>query len=392
MTAIERPLRIAIVSGEESGDLLGADLVDALQRLSGRQVELVGIGGRHLQEYGLVPLFDPGDIALMGISAILRDLPRLIRRIGQTARAIVDARPDCLITIDSPEFSLRVAKKVRAQDSSIPIVHYVCPSVWAWRPGRAPAMRPHVDRILCVLPFEAAELERLKGPPGTYVGHRLTRHAGVMKAAAMQAQKAPAQPDAEKTLLLLPGSRRSEVRSLIGAFGETVSLLKSRGSRLRLLLPTVPHVRALVEAETANWQQKPEIIVDQDGKWDAFGKADAALAASGTVSLELALSNVPMVSCYRIDRAAQLIQSMVTVWSASLPNLIADRPVVQEFYNQYVRPGTLARTMEALLSHTHARAWQLEGFAEIRRRMATERPSGELAAQSVLDEISGHQT
>ena len=153
-----RPLKIGIVAGEESGDLLGADIVAALKAATGREVELVGVGGRHLQALGLKPLFDAGDIALMGFSAVFRDLPRLIRRIGETARAIAAEAPDCLITIDNPDFTLRVAKKVRAANPAIPIVHYICPSVWAWRPGRAAAMKPYVDHILCILPFEPAEL------------------------------------------------------------------------------------------------------------------------------------------------------------------------------------------------------------------------------------------
>ena len=207
-----RPLKIGIVAGEESGDLLGADLVRALQRLSGREVQLVGTGGRHLQELGLSPLFDAGEIALMGISAVLRDLPRLIRRIGETARAVVAEKPDCLITIDSPDFTLRVAKKVRALDPSIPIVHYVCPSVWAWRPGRAPAMKPYVDHILCLLPFEGEALKRLGGPPGTYVGHRLTQDDGVKLARSMQDAPRDLSDACRKILLVLPGSRKGEVR------------------------------------------------------------------------------------------------------------------------------------------------------------------------------------
>jgi len=164
--ATDKPLKIAIVAGEESGDLLGADIVQGLRRATGRDIQLVGIGGRHLQAHGLNSLFDGSEIALMGFSAILRDLPRLIQRIGQTAKAIAAEKPDCLITIDSPDFSLRVAKKVRAADPAIPIIHYVCPSVWAWRPGRAVAMKPYVDHILCILPFEVKALSRLGGPPG----------------------------------------------------------------------------------------------------------------------------------------------------------------------------------------------------------------------------------
>ncbi|WP_137931164.1 lipid-A-disaccharide synthase [Mesorhizobium comanense] len=384
----DRALKIAIVAGEESGDLLGADIVRSLRQATGREVRLVGLGGRHLTELGLVSPFDASEIALMGFSAVLRDLPRLVRRIGQMARSIADEKPDCLVTIDSPDFSLRVAKKVRAANPSIPIIHYVCPSVWAWRPGRAPAMKPYVDHILCILPFEVRELERLGGPPGTYVGHRLTHDAGVLAAAKAQDVPRDLAADRVKTLLVLPGSRRGEVRRLVDTFGETMSMLRARGHRLRLLLPTVPHVADLVRSSVTKWDEKPEIIVESQRKWQAFGKADAALIASGTVSLELALAGVPMVSCYRLDPVARVVAPyLLSVWSALLPNLISDRALVPEFYNEYVKPNNLARQLEALLTDTGMRAWQKDGFAEIARRMATDRPSGEIAAGVVLRHI-----
>jgi lipid-A-disaccharide synthase len=385
------PLRIAIVAGEESGDLLGADLIRALRPLSGRPIEIVGVGGHHLQAEGLKSLFDPSEIALMGFSAIVRDLPRLIRRIGATARAIVAAKPDCLVTIDSPEFSLRVARKVRAAAPAIPIVHYVCPSVWAWRPSRAKAMRPHVDHVLCLLPFEPAELERLGGPPGTFVGHRLTHEPGILDAAEAQRQRLAPSGDAVRTLLLLPGSRKGEVGRLIEPFRGTLDILRRRGNRLRVLLPTVPNVRAMVEAATAAWTEPPEIIADVAGKWQAFGRADAALCASGTVSLELALAGVPLVACYKLDWLARRLSFLVTTWSASLPNLIADRVTVPEYYNEQARPGHLARDLEALLTDTPIRRWQLEGFDEIRRRLSTERPSGDIAADVVLQRVGGNR-
>ncbi|WP_434722685.1 lipid-A-disaccharide synthase [Mesorhizobium sp. RIZ17] len=381
----DKPLKIAIVAGEESGDLLGADIVEALKRTTGRDIRLVGIGGRHLQARGLASLFDGSEIALMGFSDVLRDLPRLVRRIGQTASAIAAEKPDCLVTIDSPAFSLRVARKLRAADPAIPIVHYVCPSVWAWRPGRAVAMKPYVDHILCILPFEVKALARLGGPPGTYVGHRLAKDPFALGAAKAQSLSRDLSNDRVKTLLVLPGSRQGEVRRLIEPFGKTMSILHQRGHRLRLLLPTVPHVADLVRTSIASWDDKPEIILDPERKWQAFGKADAALIASGTVSLELALSGVPMVSCYKLDPIAHLlVPRLVTVWSALLPNLIADRALVPEFYDQYIRPENLARHLEALFADTGMRAWQKAGFAEIARRMATERPSGEIAAEVVM--------
>lgn len=379
-----KPLRIAVIAGEESGDLLGADLVAALERQSGRAVELIGVGGHNLQTLGLKSLFPSGDIALMGVSAIIRDLPRLLRRIRQTAKAIVEARPDCLITIDSPEFALRVARRVHDEEPDIPVVHYVCPSVWAWRPGRAAQMKPYVDHILCLLPFEPKVLEELGGPEGTYVGHRLNADSNLLAAAHEQLAR-PAIPETgRKTLLVLPGSRRGEVTKLLKPFGETVRQLTDRGHEFDLLLPTVPHVAELVEQGTRDWAVRPQIIHDSQGKWRAFAQADAALACSGTVALELALARVPFISCYKTDPLARMLISMITVWSASLPNLIAGWPVVPEFFDDFVRPEYLARLTEQLWEDTPTRKAQRDGFAEVAARLSTPEPSGELAAKAVM--------
>ena len=384
----DRPLRIAIVAGEESGDLLGADLVTALQAATGRRVELIGVGGPHLQALGLKTLFDPGEISLMGIAAVVTRLPQLYRRIGQAAAAVAAAKPDCLITIDVPDFSLRVAKKVRAAAPDVPVVHYVCPSVWAWRPERAPRMAAFVDHVLCLLPFEVGELARLKGPAATYVGHRLAHEPRLAAAAERQRAKAPRDPATPATLLVLPGSRRGEVSRLLEPFRETIDILAARGTALRVLLPTVPHVEGMVRAETAGWTVTPEILTSVDEKYRAFGEADAALAASGTVTLELALGRVPTLACYKADRLMRAAYSMIGIWTASLPNLVADSPVVPEFYDHFVRPGMLARHLELLLADTPARAAQIAGFDRIAAAMATDRPSGTIAAEAVLSTMN----
>ena len=206
----------------------------------------------------------------------------------------------------------------------------------------------------------------------------------MLAAAAAQAKPRDLSDDREKTLLLLPGSRKGEVSRLIEPFGETAAILRSRGHRLRLVLPTVPHVADLVASSVSGWKQKPEIVTDAAGKWQAFGEADAALVASGTVSLELALAGVPLVSCYKLDPFARAIQKFITIWSAALPNLIADRPIVPEVYNQYVWPQWLARHLEACFPTPAYARWQKDGFAEVTRRMATDRPSGEIAAEIVM--------
>ncbi|RFC67235.1 MULTISPECIES: lipid-A-disaccharide synthase [Mesorhizobium] len=385
---MSRPLKIAVIAGEESGELLAADLIRALQSNTQREIKLIGVGGHELSGLGLKSLFPSSDIALMGLSAIVKDLPRLISRIGSTARYIAAEQPDCLITVDSPDFNLRVAAKVRASAPKIPIIHYVCPSVWAWRPGRARAMRPYVDHILCLLPFEPEELVRLGGPPGTFVGHRLSHYTGILKAARRQREKSSRDPAEPAKLLLLPGSRKGEVRALIEPFREIVEILHARGRKLEMVLPTVSNVAALVQQAVSAWPEKPKILLGQDEKWGAFGEADAALIASGTVALELALSDVPMISTYKLDPVARVARKWITAWSASLPNLIADRVVVPEYIDEMLRPAYVARQLESLMDDTAFRQWQKQGFDEVRHRMQTARPSGELAAEVVLQSIA----
>ena len=390
--AKEGQLRLAIVTGEESGDLLGADLVEALRRGYGGDVTLMGVGGEHLAALGLDSLFDQHEIALVGLSAIVKKLPQLIRRITQLANAIVAAKPDCLVIIDSPDFTHRVARKVRAADPSIPIINYISPSVWAWRPERAKAMRSYIDHVLAILPFEVQALKDLDGPPATYVGHRLVSHAPLQEAAMHNRAREPLLGERdEKNLVVLPGSRRSEVTSLAGPFGEAVDLLVSRGNQVRVTLPTLPKIEPLVRQVTAGWKHQPKIVVGEKARLQAFAEADAALAASGTVSLELALARIPTVLSYRPDWLARtFLAHRITIWSAALPNIIADEPVVPEYFNEFVRAGSLARQLEQLLVPGHRRSAQLESFDMIASLMQTDRPSGEIAADTVLTIAKQH--
>lgn len=387
MSKTNRPLKIAIVAGEESGDLLGADLIDALRGQTERLVDIIGVGGAHLSERGLKTFFDPHEIALMGLGAILKNLTGLILRIRQTAKRIVAEKPDCVLLIDSPEFTHRVAKKIRAADPSIPIVKYIAPSVWAWRPQRAKAMRAYVDHVLTVLPFEVEVMQRLNGPQSTYVGHRLSSYEPILKVQeAQRALELTRWSDDSRCLLVMPGSRRGEVEMLMEPFGKAVAELSTRFEKLEIILPTLPRIEEMVRELSKDWAVKPLIVTGYEAKWDAFARADAALAASGTVSLELALSHIPTVLSYKADWfARQFLISRITIWSAALPNIIADQPVVPEFFNESVRPGNLARYIEQLLLKSASRQAQIDGFDKVTTIMATDRPSGEIGAGVLLD-------
>jgi lipid-A-disaccharide synthase len=379
-----KALKVGVVAGEVSGDLLGGDLIAALKAAHVGPVELVGVGGDALAAQGLASLFDFSELSIMGLTQVLARLPNLIKRINQTANAIIAAKPDVLVIIDSPDFTHRVAKKVRAALPDLPVVNYVCPSVWAWKEYRATAMLAYVDHVLAVLPFEPEAMKRLGGPETTFVGHRLTDDPALLRVRSIRAERPVKWKGEEKTILLLPGSRSAEIKALLPVFGEAAREFVSRNGPARFLLPTVPRQEGLVREIAAALPIKPEITADADSKWTAFTEADAAIAASGTVILELGLSNVPVVSAYKADRLIALMSKRIRIWSGALPNLIADYPVVPEYINDVVRPGSLCRWAERLSSDTAQRQAMMEGFDLTWQRLQVPVPPGEAAAGIVL--------
>lgn len=370
-----RPFRLFILAGEASGDALGARFVARLREMLGeRQLELSGVGGEALIAEGLHSIFPQEDIAVMGFGPVVARLPLLLRRMSDAARAAAAFKPDLMLTIDAPDFSLRVARKVRRLAPAVPIAHWVCPSVWAWRQGRARRMRPHVDRILALLPFEPAALERLGGPQTVYVGHPLIERLqdyrpGPEETAHRDDREAP-------TILVLPGSRRSEIRHLMPAFGEAIALVAGQLPQARFVLPAVPRLAEEITAFVAGWRIKPEIVTGEAAKLAAFRQARAALAASGTVTLELALAQVPTVAAYRgAGWEAVLARRLIKLPSVILPNLIIGESVVPEFIQDEASPQALAGAMLAAVAEGPARQRQLDGFAMVEQNMRSAGPS-----------------
>lgn len=376
---------VMLVAGETSGDVLGAELMAAMMEMSDHPLTFSGVGGPAMEKAGLMSIFPMTDIAVMGPREIIPRLPLIFRRIWQTVRHAVERQPDVVVVIDSPEFTHMVARRIARRAPSIPIVDYVLPSVWAWRQGRARAMKKYVRRVLALLPFEPKFLAAV-GVDCVYVGHpaiqRIPKQGSGSRFRAARGI-APEDP----LLLVLPGSRLNEVKHLVGVFGETVRRLGGEIDGLRVVVPAVPHVRYLVEESVKKWDVPVEIVVDEDEKRAAFDAGTAALAASGTVALELALARVPMVIAYRAEAlVGWFALGVLKVPSVVLVNLILDRPSVQEFLQGRCTAEELTKGLIPLMYDSNERRRALGDLDELRQRMGIdgEAPSRR-AARAVLE-------
>jgi lipid-A-disaccharide synthase len=379
---------IFLVAGEESGDRLGAALMTALREKTQGRARFSGVGGQHMAEQGLASLFPLGDLAIMGFSAIPASLPKIIHRVREAAAAAVAARPNVVVIIDSPEFTHRVARRVRASAPSIPIVDYVSPSVWAWRSGRARAMRAYVDHVLALLPFEPAAMRRLGGPACTYVGHPLIERAGEFRANAEEARRRLSDPP---LLLVLPGSRSAEIRRLAPLFGDVLARIRGRLGALDVVVPAVDRLAGAVRAATASWPVPVRVVTNPAEKQAAFRTARAALTKSGTSTLELAIAGVPMVAAYRVSLLEEMIGRLfIRVPSYILANLVLGESVVPEFLQRYGTPETVSAALLPLLTDTPQRQAQIEAFRRLDAvlEIGTARPS-DRAAAIVLDYATG---
>ena len=361
--------RIFLIATEESGDRLGAALMKVLRQRLGDAVRFEGVGGPSMAREGLASLFPMEELSIIGFAGVVKQLPKVLRLIRQTVSAVLRARPDVLVIIDSPDFTHRVAKRVRARDPAIPIVDYVSPSVWAWRPGRARAMRGYIDHVLALLPFEPNEYGRLRGPPCSYVGHPLTEKIRTLRPDIEEQKRRDQTPP---VLLVLPGSRRSEIGHHAKIFGEALGRLQAEGVAFELILPTMPRLADMVRQSVKDWSVTPRIVADEQERRAAFRIAHAALAKSGTVTLELALAGVPMITAYRVGAAeAWILRRAIKANSVILANLVLGENVIPEFLQQDCTPEKLVGALREILSDSPLRRRQVEAFARIGDIMST---------------------
>ncbi|WP_102223167.1 lipid-A-disaccharide synthase [Acidimangrovimonas sediminis] len=376
-------MKLFLIAGEASGDRLGAALMAGLKALLPK-VEFLGVGGPLMQAEGMESLFPMEELSVMGLAEIVPKYPALRRRLIETADAVVAAAPEALITIDSPDFCLRVARRVRAVRPAQKTIHYVAPSVWAWRPGRAAKMAEVIDHVLALLPFEPPYMEAA-GMTCDFVGHPVVSEPRATAAEAQAFRAARGIGDAPLALAL-PGSRRGEIGRLGTVFGDSLAVLAKARPGLRIVLPTFPHLAETVGAMVAGWPGDTLVTVDPAEKRAAFAAADVALAASGTVSLELAANAVPMVIAYDFNWLTwQIMKRKALIDTVTLVNLVAESRTVPEFLGPECRAPGIAAALERLLAEGPERAAERAAMALTMERLGLggEAP-GMRAARSVI--------
>lgn len=376
-------MKLFLIAGEPSGDRLGAALMAGLKLLL-PEVRFAGVGGPLMQAEGLDSLFPMEDLAVMGIAEVLPKYRFLKRRIREAAAAALAADPVALITIDSPDFCLRVARQVKAARPGLRTIHYVAPSVWAWRPGRAAKMAEVIDHVLALLPFEPPYMTAA-GMSCDFVGHPVVAEPlATSEERGLMAGQGP-------LILALPGSRRGEVSRLAPVIGAVLAQIRQAHPEARVVLPTVRGVAALVRDLTADWPIAPQIVTDAAQKRAAFACADVAIAASGTVSLELAANACPMVIAYKLHPISfWLMKRAALIDTVTLVNLVSESRSVPEFLGPACQPGPIADALLALLSDGPERAAQQAAMQLTMQRLGQGgAPPGLRAAQSVLAALAG---
>ncbi len=378
---------IYVAAGEPSGDFLAARIVAGLRRLGGGDLDFAGVGGEALRAEGVPSLFPQADLAVMGLAEVVPRIPRILRRLDETVADIEARKPAAVLTVDSWGFNKRLTGRLRAAGIAAPRIHCVAPMVWAWRARRVHQLVGRVDLLLCLLPDEPALFERV-GVRAIHIGHPVVESGAAQGDGIGFRARHSIAPDAT-LLTVLPGSRRSEISRLLPPFGETVARLAERRPDLRIAVPTVETVAEEVARVCANWPGAPVIARGAAERYDAFAASRAALAASGTVSLELAMAGLPMALAYKVTPlTAVLARRLLKVNAVGLPNLLLGRKIAPEFIQENCRAELLVPALDSLLDDEGARAAQRSGLAEAVERLGAggEAPSLR-AARAILDLI-----
>lgn len=381
-------LTVYLVAGEPSGDLLASRLMRALKKKTGGDVRFYGVGGETMAQEGLTSLFDSSELAVMGLMEVIPSIPRILKRISQTVQDIVDKKPDVVVTVDSWSFSARVNKALKARKTGIPQFHYVAPQVWAWKKKRAKTCGRYIDELFALLPYEPPYFEP-HGLKTDFVGHPVVE-GGASKGDGAAFRKEHGIAADAPLLCVLPGSRRSETKYLLPVFQETVSRLKQKYPALRVVVPTVVTVAEKVKKAVASWDASVTVVTGEKARYDAFAAANAALAASGTVALELAMARVPYCIAYKMNPISSFLAPLVVKGKyVNLVNILADKLIVKEFLLKNCRADWLANEVDLLLSDETYRQTQISQASQVLNLLGA--GQAETPSDKVADILLAHR-
>jgi lipid-A-disaccharide synthase len=384
--------KIFIIAGEASGDALGASVMKALKQVH-PDISFTGVGGPQMEEQGLSSLFPMKDLSVMGIAEVLPKLFKILGRLSMTTKAILREKPDAVLTIDSPDFCFRVIKKIKSAGSKAARIHYVAPSVWAWRPGRAKKIAGMVDHLLTLLPFEPPYFTQ-HGLRTTFVGHPIVERLEY-RGDGQRFRKKHNIPTDKEIICLLPGSRMSELDRLLEKFTETVDIILQRRHQAVVAVPTLPHLQDHIRAWFVGKGINPIVFSDPEEKFDAFCASTVAIAASGTVSLELALCDTPHIIAYKLSPvSAWLAKYLVRTPFVNLVNILLKRQTVPELLLEDCEPGPMSKPLLRLMEDKTARSAQLMDFRETLIKLGLGDPEtpGQKAAKAVLNTLANRQS
>ncbi len=345
-----KPLCVYLIAGEPSGDLLGSRIMRALKKQTNGQVEFAGVGGETMADEGLKSLFDITDLAVMGFVEVVPSIPKILRHLSEIMDDVRMKQPDIIMTIDSFSFSIRVHKNLKKAGITIPHVHCVAPQVWAWKKGRAKTLGQFVDRLFCLLPSEPAYFTP-HGLTADFVGHPVIEGGADKGNAQAFRQKHNIAPD-KRVLCLLCGSRKNEIKYLLPVFKEAAAQLCQRHSDLFVVLPTVETVAPKLRAELSDWQVPHLIVQGEKERYDAFAASSVSIAASGTVSLELAMAGVPHLIAYKVSKlTGWMARKLLKIRFVNLINLMADKAIIPELLQEDCTVEKIVETTEKLLQN-----------------------------------------
>ena len=385
------PPLVYMIAGEPSGDVLGGRLMEALSEATGGQIRFSGVGGPEMTDQGLDSLFPMSDLSVMGIAEVLPKIPHLLRRISEVVKEVKACKPDVVITIDAPDFSFRVAKRLKGK--GIPLVHYVAPTVWAWRPGRAAKIAKFLDHLLCLFPFEPAYFEK-EGLTATFVGHSVIESTAVgADGQTFRAQYGIA--DDIPLLAVLAGSRVGEVTRHLPVFRDTIEQLYTNFPNLQIVSVTTGPVAEMVKQEMATWSV-PSLIIDKSSeKYAAMAAANVALAASGTITLELAVVGTPSVVAYQVNPITAWIgKRLVKAKFASLINILLDKEIMPERLIENCKAEVLTSEITQLLTNKTAQETQTTAFSKAIAMLSPspEQTPSQKSAETILNIINRTNT